>query len=244
MAEHCFEALTNKEQWESFAAENKTIADKIKDFIKEFVAMINRAFEKYFVHDNAEIRNEVLGEVDYMNEIARRLLEGVDEAVENYRSGTVNKSGEPNYSQSDIDKTSVDNIKYTQGGESNGRLGQTISDEVQGSTVRAGNTENTGRLGEKEESGRKRTVGKRAVRKIEVGKRTAEVLSSSEETAKHKQIRQQLKIETGQDVYFQPTAVTLCQTLLLLCQQIYSKTADLPFRTGRLLFPKTALMIW
>lgn len=59
MADHCFEALTNKEQWESFAAENKTIADKIKDFIKEFVAMINRAFDKYFVHDNAEIRNEV-----------------------------------------------------------------------------------------------------------------------------------------------------------------------------------------
>ena len=48
MADHCFEALTNKEQWESLAAENKTIADKIKDFIKEFVAMINRAFDKYF----------------------------------------------------------------------------------------------------------------------------------------------------------------------------------------------------
>ena len=90
MADHCFEALTNKEQSESFAAENKTISDKIKDFIKEFVAMINRAFDKYFVHDNTEIRNEVLGEVDYMNEIARRLSEGVDEAVENYRSGAVN----------------------------------------------------------------------------------------------------------------------------------------------------------
>lgn len=52
--------------------------------------MINRAFDKYFVHDNAEIRDSVIGEVDYMNEIARRLSEGVDEAVENYRSGTVN----------------------------------------------------------------------------------------------------------------------------------------------------------
>ena len=192
MAEHCFEALTNKEQWESFAAENKTIADKIKDFIKEFVAMINRAFEKYFVHDNAEIRNEVLGEVEYMNKIADMLWEGIDEAVENYRSGTVNKSGEPKYSQSDIDKTSVDNIKYTQGGESNGRLGQTISDEVQGSTVRAGNTEHTFSVDQKEK-GR---------RKITVSGRTAEVLSSSEETAEQKRIRQQLKAEEGQDVYF------------------------------------------
>lgn len=49
--------------------------------------MVNRAFEKYFVHDNAEIRSEVMGEVDYMNEIAKRLWEGVDEAVENYRFG-------------------------------------------------------------------------------------------------------------------------------------------------------------
>ncbi len=96
VADHCFEALTNKEQWESFAAENKTIADKIKDFIKEFVAMINRAFDKYFVHDNAEIRNEVIGEVDYMNEIARRLSEGVDEAVENYRFGA-GTEGETKY---------------------------------------------------------------------------------------------------------------------------------------------------
>ena len=96
MADHCFEALTNKEQWESFAAENKTIADKIKDFIKEFVAMINRAFDRYFVHDNAEIRNEVMGEVDYMNEIARRLSEGVDEAVENYRFGA-GTEGETKY---------------------------------------------------------------------------------------------------------------------------------------------------
>jgi hypothetical protein len=87
VADHCFEAMTNKEQWDSFAAENKTLAEKIKDFILEFVAMINRAYDKYFVHDNAEIRNEVLGEVDYMNEIARRLSEGVDEAVENYRFG-------------------------------------------------------------------------------------------------------------------------------------------------------------
>lgn len=92
VADHCFEALTNKEQWDSFAAENKTLSDKIKEFIKEFVAMINRAFDKYFVHDNAEIRNEVLGEVDYMNEIARRLSEGVDEAVENYRFGAGTES--------------------------------------------------------------------------------------------------------------------------------------------------------
>ena len=97
VADHCFEAMTNKEQWDSFAAENKTLAEKIKDFILEFVAMINRAYDKYFAHDNAEIRNEVLGEIDYMNEIAKRLWEGVDEAVENYRSGTVNKSGETKY---------------------------------------------------------------------------------------------------------------------------------------------------
>lgn len=92
VADHCFEALTNKEQWDSFAAENKTLSDKIKEFIKEFVAMINRAFDKYFVHDNAEIRNEVLGEIDYMNEIAKRLWEGVDEAVENYRFGAGTES--------------------------------------------------------------------------------------------------------------------------------------------------------
>jgi hypothetical protein len=92
VADHCFEAMTNKEQWDSFAAENKTLAEKIKDFILEFVAMINRAYDKYFVHDNAEIRNEVLGEVDYMNEIARRLSEGVDEAVENYRFGAGTES--------------------------------------------------------------------------------------------------------------------------------------------------------
>ena len=87
VADHCFEAMTNKEQWDSFAAENKTLAEKIKDFILEFVAMINLAYDKYFAHDNAEIRNEVLGEIDYMNEIAKRLWEGVDEAVENYRFG-------------------------------------------------------------------------------------------------------------------------------------------------------------
>jgi hypothetical protein len=92
VAEHCFEALTNKEQWDSFAAENKTLAEKIKDFILEFVAMINRAYDKYFAHDNAEIRNEVLGEIDYMNEIAKRLWEGVDEAVKNYRFGADTES--------------------------------------------------------------------------------------------------------------------------------------------------------
>ena len=54
------------------------------------------AFDKYFVHDNAEIRNEVLGEIDYMNEIARRLSEGVDEAVENYRFGA-GTEGETKY---------------------------------------------------------------------------------------------------------------------------------------------------
>ena len=100
VADHCFEAMTNKEQWDSFAAENKTLAEKIKDFILEFVAMINRAYDKYFVHDNAEIRNEVLGEVDYMNEIARRLSEGVDEAVENYRFGA-GTEGETWFSVSD-----------------------------------------------------------------------------------------------------------------------------------------------
>lgn len=92
VADHCFEAMTNKEQWDSFAAENKTLAEKIKDFILEFVAMINRAYDKYFAHDNAEIRNEVLGEIDYMNEIAKRLWEGVDEAVENYRFGAGTES--------------------------------------------------------------------------------------------------------------------------------------------------------
>ena len=51
VADHCFEAMTNKEQWDSFAAENKTLAEKIKDFILEFVAMINRAYDKYFAHD-------------------------------------------------------------------------------------------------------------------------------------------------------------------------------------------------
>ena len=154
--------------------------------------MINRAFDKYFVHDNAEIRNEVLGEVDYMNEIARRLSEGVDEAVENYRFGAVNKSGETKYSKSDVDKTSGDDIKYTHGGESNGKLGQTISDEVQGSTFRAGNSEHTSSVDQKEK-GR---------RKVTVSGRTAEILSSSEETAEQKRIKQQLKAEEGQDVYF------------------------------------------
>ena len=92
VADHCFEALTNKEQWDSFAAENKTLAEKIRDFILEFVAMINRAYDKYFAHDNAEIRSEVLGEIDYMNEIAKQLWEGVDEAVENYRFGAGTES--------------------------------------------------------------------------------------------------------------------------------------------------------
>jgi hypothetical protein len=101
VADHCFEALTNKEQWDSFAAENKTLSDKIMEFIKEFVAMINRAFDKYFVHDNAEIRNEVLGEIDYMNEIANRLWEGVDEAVENYRFGA-GTEGETRFSINEI----------------------------------------------------------------------------------------------------------------------------------------------
>lgn len=84
--------MTNKEQWDSFAAENKTLAEKIRDFILEFVAMINRAYDKYFAHDNAEIRSEVLGEIDYMNEIAKQLWEGVDEAVENYRFGAGTES--------------------------------------------------------------------------------------------------------------------------------------------------------
>ena len=96
------------------------------------------------------------------------------------------------YSQADIDKTSGNDIKYTKGGENNGRLGQTISDEVQGSTVRAGNTEHIFSVGQKEK-GR---------RKITVSGRTAEVLSSSEETAEQKRIRQQHKAEEGQDVYF------------------------------------------
>ena len=101
VADHCFEAMTNKEQWDSFAAENKTLAEKIKDFILEFVAMINRAYDKYFAHDNAEIRNEVLGEIDYMNEIANRLWEGVDEAVENYRFGA-GTEGETRFSINEI----------------------------------------------------------------------------------------------------------------------------------------------
>lgn len=98
VADHCFEALTNKKQWEKFAGEHKSIAEKIIDFIREFVAMISKAFDKYFVHDNAYIRDSVIGEVEYMNKIADMLWEGVDEAVENYRSGTVNKSGETKYS--------------------------------------------------------------------------------------------------------------------------------------------------
>lgn len=98
VADHCFEALTNKEQWEKFAGEHKSIAEKIIDFIKEFVAKINNAFDKYFVHDNAYIRDSVIGEVEYMNKIADMLWEGVDKAVENYRTGTVNESGETKYS--------------------------------------------------------------------------------------------------------------------------------------------------
>lgn len=97
VADHCFEALTNKKQWEKFAGEHKSIAEKIIDFIREFVAKINNAFDKYFVHDNAYIRDSVIGEVEYMNKIADMLWEGVDKAVENYRSGTVNKSGETKY---------------------------------------------------------------------------------------------------------------------------------------------------
>ncbi len=72
VAEHCFEALTNKEQWEKFAGEHKSIAEKIKDFIKEFVAMINNAFDKYFVHDNAYIRNSVA--VQAANNIAKSVI--------------------------------------------------------------------------------------------------------------------------------------------------------------------------
>ncbi len=98
VADHCFEALTNKKQWEKFAGEHKSIAEKIIDFIREFVAKINNAFDKYFVHDNAYIRDSVIGEVEYMNKIADMLWEGVDKAVENYRSGAVNESGETKYS--------------------------------------------------------------------------------------------------------------------------------------------------
>ena len=92
VADHCFEALTNKKQWEKFAGEHKSIAEKIIDFIREFVAKINNAFDKYFVHDNAYIRDSVIGEVEYMNKIAAMLWEGVDEAVENYRSGADTES--------------------------------------------------------------------------------------------------------------------------------------------------------
>lgn len=98
VAEHCFEALTNKEQWEKFAGEHKSIAEKIKDFIKEFVAMINNAFDKYFVHDNAYIRNSVMSDVDYMNKIADMLWTGVDEAAENYRFGVGTENVETKYS--------------------------------------------------------------------------------------------------------------------------------------------------
>lgn len=92
VADHCFEALTNKEQWEKFAGEHKSIAEKIIDFIREFVAKINNAFDKYFVHDNAYIRDSVIGEVEYMNKIADMLWEGVDKAVENYRFGAGTES--------------------------------------------------------------------------------------------------------------------------------------------------------
>lgn len=98
VAEHCFEALTNKEQWEKFAGEHKSIAQKIKDFIREFVAMINNAFDKYFVHDNAYIRNSVMSDVDYMNKIADMLWTGVDEAAENYRFGVGTENVETKYS--------------------------------------------------------------------------------------------------------------------------------------------------
>lgn len=98
VAEHCFEALTNKEQWEKFAGEHKSIAEKIKDFIREFVAMINNAFDKYFVHDNAYIRNSVMSDVDYMNKIADMLWTGVDEAAENYRFGVGAENVETKYS--------------------------------------------------------------------------------------------------------------------------------------------------
>ncbi len=98
VAEHCFEALTNKKQWEKFAGEHKSLAEKIKDFIKEFVAMINNAFDKYFVHDNAYIRNSVMSDVDYMNKIADMLWTGVDEAAENYRFGVGTENVETKYS--------------------------------------------------------------------------------------------------------------------------------------------------
>lgn len=97
VAEHCFEALTNKEQWEKFAGEHKSIAEKIIDFIREFVAMINNAFDKYFVHDNAYIRNSVMSDVDYMNKIADMLWTGVDEAAENYRFGVGTENVETKY---------------------------------------------------------------------------------------------------------------------------------------------------
>lgn len=97
VADHCFEALTNKEQWEKFAGEHKSIAEKIIDFIREFVAMINNAFDKYFVHDNAYIRNSVMSDVDYMNKIADMLWTGVDEAAENYRFGVGAENVETKY---------------------------------------------------------------------------------------------------------------------------------------------------
>ena len=98
VAEHCFEALTNKEQWEKFAGEHKSIAEKIIDFIREFVAMINKAFDKYFVNDNAYIRDSVMSDVDYMNKIADMLWTGVDKAVENYRFGVGAENVETKYS--------------------------------------------------------------------------------------------------------------------------------------------------
>ena len=98
VAEHCFEALTNKEQWEKFAGEHKSIAEKIIDFIREFVAMISKVFDKYFVHDNAYIRNSVMSDVDYMNKIADMLWTGVDEAAENYRFGVGAENVETKYS--------------------------------------------------------------------------------------------------------------------------------------------------
>lgn len=101
VADHCFEALTNKKQWEKFAGEHKSIAEKIIDFIREFVAMISKAFDKYFVHDNAYIRDSVIGEVEYMNKIADMLWEGVDKAVENYRFGA-GTEGETRFSINEI----------------------------------------------------------------------------------------------------------------------------------------------
>lgn len=98
VAEHCFEALTNKKQWEKFAGEHKSIAEKIIDFIREFVAKINNAFDKYFVHDNAYIRNSIMSDVDYMNKIADMLWTGVDEATENYRFGVGTENVETKYS--------------------------------------------------------------------------------------------------------------------------------------------------